>query len=54
MYEDRFGVEETFVKVERCEEEYGITRRIGQESEVVLLVLDIMGCWVGEALSDVV
>ena len=51
--EDRFGIEETFVKVERCEEEHRVTRRIGQESEVELLVLDI-GCWVTKVvLSDV-
>jgi hypothetical protein len=52
LYEDRFGIEETFVKVERCEEEYSVTRRISQESEVVLLVLDMV-CWAGEVLSDV-
>jgi hypothetical protein len=51
LYEDRFGIEETFVKIERCEEEHCVTRRIGQESEVVL-VLD-MGRWAGEVLSDV-
>jgi hypothetical protein len=50
LYEDRFCIEETFVKVDRCEEEYCITRRIGQESEVVP-VLDI-GYWAGEVLSD--
>jgi len=43
LYEDRFGIEKTFVKVERCEEEHCVTRRIGQESDVVLLVLGIMG-----------
>lgn len=54
MYEDRFGIEETFVKVEICDEEYCVTRRIGQKSEVVLLVLDLArGCWAGEVLSDV-
>jgi hypothetical protein len=43
LYEDRFGIEETFVKVERCEEKHCVTRGIGQESEVVLLVLEL-GC----------
>ena len=52
MYEDRFGIEETFVKVERCEEKHCVTGGIGQESEVVLLVLD-MECWAGEVLNDV-
>ncbi len=46
MYEDRFGVEETFVTVERRKEERCVTRGIGQEIEVVLLLLDI------EVLSD--
>jgi len=41
LYEDRFGIEETFVKVERCEEEGSVTRRICQESEVALLVSDM-------------
>jgi hypothetical protein len=52
LYEDRFGIEETFVKVKRREEEHCVTRGIGQESEVMLLVLDI-GCWAREMLSDV-
>jgi hypothetical protein len=52
LYEDRFGIEETFMKVERCDEEYCVTRRIGQKSEVVLLVLDL-GCWAEEVLSGV-
>jgi hypothetical protein len=52
LYEDRFGIEETFIKVERREEEHCVTRRIGQESEVVLLVLD-MGRWGRKVLSDV-
>jgi len=43
LYEDRFGIEETFVKVKRCEEKHCVARRIGQESKLVLLVLD-MGC----------
>jgi hypothetical protein len=54
LYEDRFGIKETFVKVERCDEEYCVTGRISQESKVVLLVLDMGCCWVGDALSDVV
>jgi hypothetical protein len=54
LYKDRFGIEETFVKVETRNEEYCVTRRIGQESKVVLLVLDTgTRSWVREALSDV-
>jgi hypothetical protein len=54
LYEERFGIEETFVTVERREEERCVTRGISQEIEVVLLLLDTEG-WVGEAvvlLSD--
>lgn len=52
LYEDRFGIKEMFVKVDTRDEECRITGRIGQESELVLLVLE-MGRWVGDALGDV-
>jgi len=53
LYEDGFGVKETFVTFERCEEEHCVTRRIGQEFEVLLL-LDTER-WIGKVvvLSDV-
>lgn len=52
LNKDRFSIEETFVKVKRCEEEHGITRRISQESKVMLVVVDIW-CWAGEMQSEV-
>jgi hypothetical protein len=40
LYENGLGFEESFIPVERCEEEGRVARRVGQETEVLLLYVD--------------